>query len=119
MDNSATINPNQNGSQNEKSSNAVSAMLKHPAWLEFQKFLQPLVLAALLIGFGYQQFAIEYLRQQVSKLELPVSTPSQTSQGLQGSDVPGGYTGNKTHLHSPVNIQQKHGDRSPLYRVSK
>jgi hypothetical protein len=45
--------------------------------------------------------------------------PSQTSQGLQGSGVPGGYTGSKTRPHNSASTLQKHGGISPLYRVSK
>jgi hypothetical protein len=62
------------------------------------------------------------LIQMKSDTPTPISTASiqgQTLQGLQGSGVPGGYTGSKTHLHSPASTLQKHGDKSPESHASK
>jgi hypothetical protein len=83
-------------------------------WLKSWSIIVCISVIATLVGFGMQCNWWGMFKQAP-----PASALNQTKQGLQGSGVPGGYTGNKTHLHSPVNIQQKHGDRSPLYRVSK
>lgn len=91
--------PIPNGTQKLESNTWLGGILKHPSWLEFQKFIQYILLIIVFIWLGMQNQAIETIKRQlpIPISKPPVSAPSQTSSGLLNSGAHGDYTGNKTH----------------------